>query len=202
MKSNKRAVMLLGILFTATACAKLDTSSAAATDSSRVGARSGNDSSGPTDASIDTATTVTSAGYGELQIGMTVANAATALQSPVPSMSGADTACSYVHFATQPAGMRVMVVHDTVARIEIDSSNVATGLGARVGDSESRIQEMYGSRVSMQPHKYDSAGHYLIVNQVPGTDRGLKLVFETDGARVTKYRAGRMPEVEFVEGCS
>lgn len=202
MKSNKRPFILLGILCATAACAKLDTSGAAATDSSKGGARSGNDSSVSASASMDTATTVTSTGYGELQIGMTVANAAVALQAPVPSMAGADTACSYVHFATQPAGMRIMVVRDTVARIEIDSGNVATGLGARVGDPESHIHELYGSRVSVQPHKYDTAGHYLIVNHAPDTDHGLKLVFETDGNRVTKYRAGRMPEVEYVEGCS
>jgi hypothetical protein len=30
---------------------------------------------------------------------------------------------------------------------------------------------------------------------------GKAIVFETDGKRVTMFRAGRMPEVEWVEGC-
>jgi hypothetical protein len=31
---------------------------------------------------------------------------------------------------------------------------------------------------------------------------GKEIVFETDGKRVTMFRAGRLPEVEWVEGCS
>ena len=29
-----------------------------------------------------------------------------------------------------------------------------------------------------------------------------RIIFETDGKRVVKYRAGRGPQVEYVEGCS
>lgn len=150
----------------------------------------------------DTAIRMTVAGYGPLRIGMTVVNAAVALNSPTPSTAGLDTACAYVPIANAPAGMRVMVTGGTVARIEIDSSSVTTGLGARVGDSEARIHELYGSRITVQPHKYLPNGRYLIVDPIPASDSGLKLVFETDGSRVTKYRAGRMPEVEWVEGCA
>lgn len=202
MKRNRTASIILGMVCIITGCVAGDASHAAATDSAKAGTRGGNDSAAARDTTSDTGITVTAAGYGPLQIGMTVADAAIALNTQARSMAGADSACSYVQFAEQPAGMRVMVVHDTVARIEVDSSNIATGLGARVGDSESRIRELYGSRLVVQPHKYDAAGHYLIVNQIPDGNRGLKLVFETNGTQVTKYRAGRMPEVEFVEGCS
>ncbi|MEO7217280.1 MAG: hypothetical protein ABI026_03735 [Gemmatimonadaceae bacterium] len=202
MKRNRTASIILGMLCIITGCVKGDASHASATDSATAGARDSNGSAAAHDAVGDTAITVTAAGYGPVQIGMTVADAAIALNTQAQSMAGADSACSYVQFVKQPAGMRIMVVHDTVARIEIDSSNIATGLGARVGDSESRIHELYGSRMVVQPHKYDTAGHYLIVSQIPEANRGLKLVFETNGTKVTKYRAGRMPEVEFVEGCS
>jgi hypothetical protein len=153
-------------------------------------------------ATVRTGLTVTATGYGSLRVGMTVRDAATALGSPVPSMVGLDTACAYVKFDNQPAGMRIMVVRGNVARLEIDSASIATGLGARVGDPESRVKDLYGSRVVVQPHKYDPSGHYLIVNPIPPTDTGFALVFETDSGRVTKYRAGRTPEVEWVEGCS
>ena len=152
---------------------------------------------------IDAATRVTATGYGALRIGMTVANAAAALHSPVPPTVGLDSACAYVHMANAPAGMRIMITGGTVARIEIDSSTIATGMGARVGDSETRVQELYGSRVSVQPHKYLPKGHYLIVGpSAPPTDSAFRLIFETDGSRVTTYRAGRLPEVRWVEGCA
>lgn len=153
-------------------------------------------------ATVRTGLTVTATGYGALRVGMNVRNAATALGSPEPSMVGLDTACAYPKFDNQPSGMRIMVVRGNVVRLEIDSSSIATGLGARVGDSESRVKDLYGSRVVVQPHKYDSTGHYLIVKPIPPTNAGFELVFETDSGRVTKYRAGRLPEVEWVEGCS
>lgn len=152
---------------------------------------------------IDAATRVTATGYGALRVGMTVANAAAALHSPVPPTAELDTACAYVHIANAPAGMRIMITGGTVARIEIDSSTIATGMGARVGDTEARVRELYGSRVSIEPHKYLPEGHYLIVGpSAPPTDSAFRLIFETDGSRVTTYRAGRLPEVRWVEGCA
>jgi hypothetical protein len=152
---------------------------------------------------IDSATTVTATGYGALRIGMTVVNAATALHSPTPPTAGLDTACAYVHMANAPTGMRIMITGGTVARIEVDSSTIATGMGARVGDSEARVQQLYGSRVTLEPHKYLPEGHYLIVGPIaPPADSAFRLIFETDGSRVTAYRAGRLPEVRWVEGCA
>jgi hypothetical protein len=37
---------------------------------------------------------------------------------------------------------------------------------------------------------------------VPPEDTTHRIVFETDGQNVTLFRSGRMPEVEWVEGCS
>lgn len=60
---------------------------------------------------------------------------------------------------------------------------------------------MYPGRVEVQPHKYTGPeGHYLSVS-VP-SDTLLRIIFETDGRVVTRYRAGRRPAVEYVEGRS
>jgi hypothetical protein len=91
-----------------------------------------------------------------------------------------------------------MFAGDTLVRIESDSA-VATDDGARVGDSEAAIDSLYGAGVQRRPHKYTD-GRYLIVPSP--RDSALRLVFETDGARVTRFRAGRLPQVEWVEGCS
>jgi len=85
-----------------------------------------------------------------------------------------------------------------VARIDVDSGRVATLEGVRIGDAEARVRQVYGGRVTQEPHKYTTAGHYLIVTPA---DRGYRLIFETDGKAVTSYRAGRMPEVQWVEKC-
>lgn len=196
MRENQLLLTAACLCFLATACKRPALSDATSSDTTLAPVTVADS------ATVRTGLTVTATGYGALRIGMTVRNAATALGSPEPSMVGLDTACAYPKFDNQPAGMRIMIVRGNVARLDIDSASIATGLGARVGDPESRIKELYGSRVVVQPHKYDSTGHYLIVNPIPPTNVGFELVFETDSGRVTRYRAGRMPEVEWVEGCS
>jgi hypothetical protein len=90
----------------------------------------------------------------------------------------------------------VMLVDGVVARVDVIGPSVATAAGAHVGDSEARIKQLYpASRV--EPHKYTD-GHYLVVETAPQR----RLVFETDGTRVTRYRSGVVPAVEWVEGCS
>jgi hypothetical protein len=93
----------------------------------------------------------------------------------------------------------VMIDEGRIARIEIDSTNVATAAGARVGDSEARIEQLYPKRVTVTPHKYVE-GHYLTVNAAD--DSSFAIVFETERWKVTRYRAGRKPAVGFVEGCA
>ncbi len=195
MRSNIAASVTIASLLALAGCSRFDSSKSAGNSEDTT-------SRSVATAVVDTSATVTAEGFGALRIGMDVTNAATALRSPVPSTVGLDTACSLVNFTNAPIGMQLMVVRGIVARIEIDSSSIATGLGARVGDSEARIRDLYGSRVTVQPSKYVANGHYLIVNGTPASDSGFKLLFETDGSRVTRYRAGRMPEVEWVEGCA
>ena len=92
-----------------------------------------------------------------------------------------------------------MVIDGIVSRIDVRSPGITTAEGARIGDSESRIDSLYGNSVVRQPHEYTD-GSYLIV---PATgDTSYQLVFETDGNAVTTYRAGLMPMVQWVEGCS
>lgn len=107
--------------------------------------------------------------------------------------------CVYGQLPSAPAPMLFMIENGRVARVDIDSATTATTEGARVGDTEARIQELYEGRVTVQPHKYTS-GHYLFVPASNDSTRAL--VFETDGTRVVRYRAGLIPQVQYVEGCS
>jgi hypothetical protein len=115
---------------------------------------------------------------------------------------GIDSAgCAYIRVLGDPAGMRLMVEHGILVRVDVDSGTVATEAGARIGDSEARIAELYGRRVAAGPHKYDPAGHTLTVVPAAKDDTLYRLVFETDGKRVTRYHAGLLPAAAYVEGC-
>lgn len=146
----------------------------------------------------DGAWRITPDGFGPLKAGMTVAEAATAVGSAFVAAANATPDCGYADWTSAPAGVRVMLVRDTVVRIEVTDPGVATAGGARVGDNEGRINSMYAGQTLIAPHKYTS-GKYIIVT--PPADTMHRMVFETDGQKVTELRSGRMPEVEWTERC-
>lgn len=145
--------------------------------------------------------TATLEGLGKVKIGATAAELVTALGETLPPPKVAEVSCRYMRPASLPAGVGIMLLNDSVARIDVDSAGVATAEGAAVGDEEARVTELYRDHITVTPHKYTGpTGHYLTV--APAGDTLRRIVFETDGQRVTKYRVGRRPAIEWVEGCS
>ncbi|HJP86795.1 MAG TPA: hypothetical protein VJ852_12445 [Gemmatimonadaceae bacterium] len=149
-------------------------------------------------ASPTNAWTVTERGIGPLRAGMTVAEANKALGGGF-SAPNSEGSCTYARLTKAPAGVAVMMENNKVARVEVRSGTTATAQGARIGDSEARINSIYGGRVTTTPHKYITGGHYLTITPVDGSQN--RIVFETDGKAVTEYRAGALPAVAYVERC-
>ena len=92
-----------------------------------------------------------------------------------------------------------MFAKGTLARVDILSGPVQSDLGARIGDTEEQLKLLYGQTIRTSPHKYTD-GHYLTV--LGESDSTSRIVFETDGNKVIRFRSGRTPEVEYVEGCA
>lgn len=133
---------------------------------------------------------------------MTLAEASAAHGGALTARDGTDpTACQYLQWRGGPPGVMVMLEGGRIARVDVDSATVPTAAGARVGDSEERVLALYQGRVTVSPHHYVD-GHYLTVTPESPADSNLRIVFETDLRRVTRYRAGMMPQVSWVEGCS
>ena len=140
-------------------------------------------------------------GLGQLQVGMTLTEAVNmGLVNERPEMK---PACDFVFPAVGagiPFGVNVMVVRGKIARIDVDTGTVTTEDGVKIGDTEDKVKSVYGDELQVQPHKYIEGGHYMTVKG-DSASAGKAIVFETDGKRVTMFRAGRIPEVEWVEGC-
>ena len=158
---------------------------------------------GPNGAARDTVSdlALNEDGLGQIQIGMTLDEAVNmGLLNERPDIK---QACDFVFPAVGagiPFGVNVMVVKGKVARIDVDTGTVTTEDGAKIGDSEDKIKSIYGDELKVTPHKYIEGGHYLTV-MGDSASAGKAMVFETDGKQVTMFRAGRIPEVEWVEGC-
>jgi hypothetical protein len=105
--------------------------------------------------------------------------------------------CTFV-YATEAQDVAFMIRGGRVARVDASTPRYQTISGAKVGDPESRIHELYGARVEVTDHAYVD-GHYLTVWS---DDRKSALVFESDGVKVTSFRIGPLPQALWVEGCS
>jgi hypothetical protein len=139
-------------------------------------------------------------GAGPIRFGMSVGEARQATGNVLGGGQGA-VGCAYVVPPGVPAGMEFMVENARVVRVDVDSASVRTDRGAEVGMTESGIRELYPEGLVVQPHKYDSTGHYLIHVPSEPADSQFRMVFETDGRRVVRFHAGLRPAVEYVEGC-
>lgn len=94
-----------------------------------------------------------------------------------------------------------MLAGGRVARVDVDSAGVQSDAGVAVGDSASRVERAYPGRVTTTPHKYVSGGQYLTVRPASPADSTLLIIFESEAGRITRFRSGRVPEVELVERC-
>ncbi|WP_394001716.1 hypothetical protein ACF3M1_14225 [Luteimonas sp. WGS1318] len=108
--------------------------------------------------------------------------------------------CYYL--TPQPLGtagynIAFMIEGDRFARIDVRNEGYAAPGGGKVGMDRAEIERLYAGRVEPMPHKYVEGAHYLRVR-----DGDHALVFETDTAgRVTEWRVGTPPQVDYVEGC-
>lgn len=139
--------------------------------------------------------------FGPIRFGVPLAGVKSALGDTTAAEPQEDMGCEYYFHPALPAGSSLMVVDDSVVRVDIDTAGIRTVAGAQVGDSESTVLALYPDRVRVEEHEYTGPeGHYLIVTDT--SDSTFRLIFETWGGRVSRYRGGKRPPVDYVEGCS
>ncbi|HEY9783108.1 MAG TPA: hypothetical protein V6D09_23575 [Leptolyngbyaceae cyanobacterium] len=144
-------------------------------------------------------------GIGAVRVGMTIAEASKAAGTKLIRESGYETnlSCFYVKPQGEPKDIGFMVTNKRISRVDVwKNKSITTLSGAKIGDTESRIRSLYPGQIQVTPHKYVEGGHDLIFIPKDAVDKNYRLLFETDGKRVTRFRSGKLPEVEFVEGCS
>lgn len=113
--------------------------------------------------------------------------------------------CYYLYPANAPrsgtrAPVGLMVDGSAFRRIDVDDRALIAPGGGRIGMSTHEIATLYTQRLQVQPHKYVDGAHYLRVPDAGGSDA--VLLFETDvEGRVTRWRIGHPPQIDYVEGC-
>jgi hypothetical protein len=107
-----------------------------------------------------------------------------------------------MHFqAARAPGMTLVFLNQHLVRIEVDSGATTTAERVKIGATEEQVQAAYSGRAAVTDAAY-TGGHFLTVSAPDESDSVRKLVFETDGKRVVRFRSGLTPAVYWIEGCS
>jgi hypothetical protein len=142
-------------------------------------------------------------GYGDMRFGMTAVEATKAWGGDLNGKRGTDEICYYLNPMSNPSPAYFAFMIDSGKFVRYDVGNdkeVAPGGGKR-GMTIDDIRKLYVGRIEERPHEYVEGGKYLRIKD--DGDGGGVLVFETDAAgKVTAWRVGQAPQVDYVEGCS
>jgi hypothetical protein len=141
-------------------------------------------------------------GLGPVNVGMTIDQASAALGREVEPDRNAGIG-GECFSAALTRNLFVLGTGEVIARVDVAlRSRVATPEGVHIGTTERRARSIYRGRVRVTRHEYERGGHYLTVRSLDPAQSNLRYILETNGRRVTAMRAGRLPEVRYVEGCA
>jgi hypothetical protein len=148
-------------------------------------------------------------GIGPIRVGMTVdeASQSAGIKLTRSGSGGLDEyQCSYVQPKGEPEGISFMVTKGRIARVDISSKRITTIKGAKIGDTEDQIFSIYPGQIQATRHPYQGRspynGKYLTFVPKDADDKNYRIIFETAKNRVMRFRSGKLPEVEAIEGCS
>ena len=162
-------------------------------------------------APVDTAPADTSRGWrldesgiGPVKVGMTIEETRAALGGDFTvedPLNGGPDDCRYGRSGATPEGVLFMLEQQRIVRVEATDPGPTTTLGARIGDGEARVRQLYGT-VRSEAHKYTDGRYLTVIPRAPA-DTLHRIVFETDSAGVVlRFRGGLYPPVFYVEGCA
>lgn len=140
-------------------------------------------------------------GYGDMRFGMDEAAFRQAWQGDLAGQVDAAGGCSYLRptWVKQPRAFGFLFEQGRFARYDVGTAKEIAPGGGRVGMDVARIHALYGDAVQVTPDKYEAGASVL---RVAAPDGHGALVFEADAAgKVTRWRAGMPPAIDYVEGC-
>lgn len=165
------------------------------------------DGAAPTPAAVATSAPVsrtpTFKGYGDLTFGMSSKAVRDAWKAPLAGQAPTDPGACYLLAPdpSAPKALSLMIEGDKLVRYDVgNDSEIAPG-GGRRGMDIGQVRKLYAGRIREQPDKYVPGGVDLRVSA--DDDSGSALVFQTDATgKVTSWRVGQSPAIDYVEGCS
>ncbi|MEP0873011.1 hypothetical protein NDA01_24795 [Trichocoleus desertorum AS-A10] len=143
-------------------------------------------------------------GMGPVLVGMTVREASRNAGVELISTYTNPNGCAFFRPRYGLTDVSFMATANRIARVDVRNPKVKTLRGAKVGDSEEKIKSLYAGQIQVKLHPYTGSrgGRYLIFVPKDREDQNFRIIFETSSGKVVQYRAGKLPEVDYIEGCS
>ncbi|WP_232820983.1 lectin [Dyella sp. C11] len=140
-------------------------------------------------------------GFGDMRFGMDEAAFRKAWGGDLVggAAPGSDCAMYAPKWARTPPELAFMLEHGHFVRYDVRNDKETAPGGGKVGMDKAQVLALYGDKVLESPAKYEAGASTL---RLEGSDGGV-LIFDigADG-KVTAWRVGVMPQIDYVEGCS
>lgn len=150
---------------------------------------------------FDAASTVSTVGIDRVVFGMTVNQAERALEGElVPVTEPFNIECYKVRPAGGPVGLEFTVTAGTIERVDLSTDLITTRSGAGVGSTEESLRSLFGDSVHTEARP--GGGNNIIFTPSDASDAAFRVIFETDGMTVGRFRSGRVPQVEPTDFCA
>jgi hypothetical protein len=192
------AVLILG------ACNRQSPTSPAATPAGTAPVAASTVAPAPAKVAAQVPTGPSFSGYGAARFGMSGQETRQAMGSAYAGKAAANAGDCYVlspSTAKSPRDFSIMMQSDKFVRYDVGNADDVAPGGGKVGMTAEQVRALYDGRIREQPDKYVPGGVDMRVSADDGS--GSALIFQTDaGGKVTGWRVGQSPAVDYVEGCS
>jgi hypothetical protein len=148
------------------------------------------------------AATLSIRSFGPIRVGMTLPQANTAAGGPLIDDPAVMGNCFSITPRGAPSGLRFVVSNGRISRIDVTSPAYASRSGARIGQTEEEVMQVYAGQLEVSAHPPGQRRRTLTLVPKDAADKDYRMVIETDGRRVTGLRAGKLPEVLAPSGCA
>lgn len=139
---------------------------------------------------------VSTVGVGAVVFGIKKAEAERRWESGFVGFGSAS--CYIVTPERGPEGLEFTIKNGRVERVDITNPGVRTKSGAGVGWTEQQVRERFGA--SIKERTTDGVRELVFVPS-DEKNKNYRIVFVSDGETITKFRSGKIPEVETLDAC-